>query len=298
MFKKINSYFLTCLIFLSLVMAGCDNPNSQITGAKTEENLTSSNNEIVQTINNNSSCTVTQSRNWQAWIDNVGDGELRLNISGEVDMPTPNYQVEWKPGILDRRQPPAQRISFSPIPPEGVAIQVITPTKVNYTMPTTINEYRSVMIYCGDTLLTEIPNVTLEDKTTSSSIEITRFTTDELFDAGGGGCGMSLDKKAQTNQRGFLFFNGIEDTQGDTDAFMSFDGKLTKLIRKSSQGEEFYGQKTNQVFTTEDDRILVEVDVTLGAKGEIESVNIPNGTITVIIEDKTQQFDVVGDAGC
>lgn len=35
----------------------------------------------------------------------------------------------------------------------------------------------------------------------------------------------------------------------------------------------------------------------MGAEGEIESVDIPRGTITVTAEDKTQAFSVVGDAG-
>ena len=112
---------------------------------------------------NNSFCPVIETRNWHAWIDGFGEEELRLNISGEVDLPTPGYQVEWQQGILDRRQPPTQRISLSLIPPEAMVIQVITPTKVNFTMATSILEYRSVMIYCGDQLLAEIPDVTPQE---------------------------------------------------------------------------------------------------------------------------------------
>ena len=285
MLAKINSYFLTCTTVLYLVTAGC-------TRLQTIEN-SNSNSQIAQTTDR-SFCPVMETRNWHAWIDRLGQKESRLNIRGEVDLPTPGYKVEWQPGILDRRRPPAQRISLSLVPPEGIVAQVITPTKVNFTMPTSILEYRSVMIYCGDKLLAEIPDVTPQEKA-NFPIKIGTFTTDRLFDAGGGGCGMSLwQAKTNPQQQGFLFFHGLEDAK----ALMVFDSKMTNLIRKSSQGKEFYGQKTEQVFITEDDKISVEVNVNFGAAGEIESVNIPSGTITVRAEDRIQQFSVVGDAGC
>ena len=290
MLTKINSYFLTCTTVLSFVTAGCT-INSKIE-TKTEEDL-NFNSAIAQNTNN-SFCPVLETRNWHAWIERVGEDGARLNISGEVSLPTPGYQVEWQPGILDRRKPPAQRISVSFLPPEGIVAQVITPTKINYTMSTSILEYRSVMISCGDKLLAEIPHVIPQEKA-NLPIKVGTFTTDELFAAGGGGCGMSLwPVNTNPQQEGFLFFHGL----GDSKALMLFDGKMTNLSRKASQGEEFYGQQTQQVFMTEDGKISVEVTVNLGAEGEIESVNISNGTITVTAEDKTQKFSVVGDAGC
>lgn len=108
---------------------------------------------------NSDTCVAMNSRNWLAWIDRPENKEPRLNISGEVDLPTPGYTVAWKPGILDRRQPPTQNLSVSFTPPEGIVIQVVTPTKVNFTMPSKILEYRSVRIYCGDQKLADIPEV-------------------------------------------------------------------------------------------------------------------------------------------
>lgn len=288
MLNKIHSHLLTFFTVLMLATAG-STKNQQIE-AKTETNL-NLNNEIAQ---NTVNCPVMESRNWHAWIDRTNEDEARLHISGEVDLPTPGYQIEWQPGILDRRQPPTQRFAIFFTSPEGMVIQVITPTEVSYTMPTKILEYRSVAIYCGNKLLVEIPDVTSQEKATLP-IEVGTFTTDELFDAGGGGCGMSL-WKAKTNfqQAGFLFFHGLEDSP----AFMVFDGKMTNLSKTAFKGENFYGQHTEQVFMTEDNKISVEVNVILGAEGEIESVSIPSGTITVTTEDKTQEFSVVGDAGC
>ena len=109
------------------------------------------------------SCPTRSSRNWHAWVDRVAENESRLNISGEVDLPTPGYKAEWRLGILDRRQPPAQRLSVSFTPPGGTVIQVITPTEVSFSMPSPVLEYRSVMIYCGDKLLADIARVVPTD---------------------------------------------------------------------------------------------------------------------------------------
>ena len=81
-------------------------------------------------------------------------------------------------------------------------------------------------------------------------------------------------------------------------ALMVFDNKITNLKRIESSGENFYGQKTNQTFMTENTTITVQVQVTLGAAAEIESVSIPKGTITVNTQGQTKKLAVVGDAGC
>ena len=108
---------------------------------------------------NTRTCVAMNSRNWHASIDRQANKKPRLNISGEVDLPTPGYTVTWKPGILERKQPATQNLSVSFTPPEGIVIQVITSTKVSFTMPSEILEYRSVQIYCGDQKLAEIQGV-------------------------------------------------------------------------------------------------------------------------------------------
>ncbi len=287
---KINSFLLTFVVTLFLLIAGCSNNFKTEANTEGQQNI---NNAIAETTDN-SSCPVIESRNWHAWIDRVAENEPRLNISGEVDLPTPGYQVEVKPGILDRRQPPAQRFSLSFTRPDGIVAQVITPTKVSYTMPTSILEYRSIMIYCGDRLLAEIPDVTPQE-TATLPVEVGIFTTDELFEAGGGGCGMTLwESVTDTPQAGFLFFHGLADAA----AFMVFDEKMTTLSRTVAKGKDFYGQKTEQTFVTGDQAIAIRVNVNLGTEGEIESVNIPSGTITVTTQGKTKEFSIMGDAGC
>ena len=156
--KLLNSLVIRGISCLSLgvLLASCNTqaniPEEQ--NSSQEQNTTEEVNQPEQTI----SCPM-ESRNWLASIDRTTEDEPRLNISGEVDLPTPGYQVEWQPGILDRKNPPTQRISISFIPPEGIVTQVITPTEVSFTMPSPIPKYRSVAIYCSDKLLTDISDV-------------------------------------------------------------------------------------------------------------------------------------------
>ena len=70
------------------------------------------------------------------------------------------------------------------------------------------------------------------------------------------------------------------------------------MSRTVAEGKDFYGQKTEQTFVTGDQAIAIRVNVNLGTEGEIESVNIPSGTITVTTQGKTKEFSIMGDAGC
>lgn len=116
-----------------------------------------------------------------------------------------------------------------------------------------------------------------------------------LFDAGGGGCGMSLSKTGTSPQANkTLFFHGIPENP----ALMIFDGQVRRLSRTAASGEEFYGQQTSQTFMTEDDAVVVQVNVALGAEGEIESVNLPEGLLTIETQGQKLNIPVVGDAGC
>lgn len=148
---------------------------------------------------------------------------------------------------------------------------------------------------------TEIPSINTSTdtgagkETSALPIAVDTFTVDELFEAGGGGCGMTL-WEPETNPRvdGVIFFHGL----GDAMAFMVFDSEISKLSRTAASGEEFYGQQVAQTFITEDGAITVQVNVTQGAPGEIESVSIPDGKITINTQGQTKNILVVGDAGC
>ena len=100
---KVNSSLLTFIVALLLLVARCNSNFQTKANPNGEQNM---DNAIAETTDN-SFCPVLGSRNWHAWIDRVAEHEPRLNIWGEVDFPTAGYQVAVKPGILDRRQPPA-----------------------------------------------------------------------------------------------------------------------------------------------------------------------------------------------
>ena len=153
----ILAYEIIVFVVLAVVVTGCSTQPNLPEKQNIEEQ------QAVEPTNTTTSCPIVESRNWHAWIDRVAENEPRLVISGEVDLPTPGYKVKWRSGILDRRQPPTQRLSISFTPPDDIVAQVITPTEVSFTMPSPVLEYHSVMIYCGDKLLADIPGVVPTD---------------------------------------------------------------------------------------------------------------------------------------
>ncbi|CAN1208812.1 hypothetical protein TUMEXPCC7403_01225 [Tumidithrix helvetica PCC 7403] len=134
--------------------------------------------------------------------------------------------------------------------------------------------------------------------------EIGEFTLDQLFASGGGGCGMTLWKPNLTprnsDRRNYIFFNGLnQDNNSKRPMLMMLDGQIAKFRRIKARGSDFYGQKTFQTFQSLDGKIIVEVEVTLGKLGEIESVAIDKGVIRVKkIGEPAIVIPVVGDAGC
>jgi hypothetical protein len=116
-----------------------------------------------------SDCPVIASRNWSAWIDAMpgpgpspDSGGLRLNIAGEIDLPSPGYTVEWREGPADRAQPPGLRMRLVITKPSGMVTQVVTPTPVKYSGKSFAPAYRMIIVGCGDKALatiTDIPTV-------------------------------------------------------------------------------------------------------------------------------------------
>lgn len=128
----------------------------------------------------------------------------------------------------------------------------------------------------------------------ADSVNIGRFGADELFAAGGGGCGMSLKPVDTSWQDGIIFFHGLENDS----AFMVIDDTMVELTRTAAKGEAFYGQQTEQTFANGERSLLVEVAVTLGEPGEIESINIPEGLMIINQAGAEVEIPVEGDAGC
>ncbi|WP_428027968.1 hypothetical protein [Altererythrobacter sp.] len=110
-------------------------------------------------------CPVLESRNWHAWIDRMpGPGSKpTLNITGEVDLPTPGYSVSLTAGPADRAMPPGLRFRLEAKSPDGMVPQVVTPTEVRYREVTPYPRIREIIIGCGDTVLATIPDVTITE---------------------------------------------------------------------------------------------------------------------------------------
>ena len=110
----------------------------------------------------------------------------------------------------------------------------------------------------------------------------------------GHGCGMTLWKPSSTNKNRFILFNGLTNNSME----MMVNGKIIKFKRVKASGTAFYGQKTLQTFQSQNGKITVDVAVKLGAKGEIETVAIKEGTVTVKQNGQKVKISIVGDAGC
>lgn len=106
-------------------------------------------------------CPAIASRNWTASLEKMPDGSrgVRLNISGEVDLPTPGYKVSWTEGPADRAMPPSQRFGLALTPPDGMVAQVVTPTAVKYEGRSTYPAFRSIIVICADKALTTITDI-------------------------------------------------------------------------------------------------------------------------------------------
>lgn len=136
------------------------------------------------------------------------------------------------------------------------------------------------------------------DTETQASVDIGSFTLNEIYDLGATGCGMTLWREevheAAPGERTFTLVNGIEDDS----MLMKLNGEVIRFSRTEGSGAEFYGQYEEQTFQNEARDVTVQVSVETGEPGEIESVAIPAGTITVIMGGEEVTFPVMGDAGC
>lgn len=124
------------------------------------------NSDAETTVENRTpTCSVLQHQNWHGWIDKFSNESqnYRLNVSAEVTFPTPGFSIEWKQGPMDRRFPPTLRLNLIPTYPEGPTVQILTTEKIHYTFDTPISSFSRILVFCDDTLLSEIVDVRLTD---------------------------------------------------------------------------------------------------------------------------------------
>lgn len=127
---------------------------------------------------------------------------------------------------------------------------------------------------------------------------IDRFTLDDLLAQDGGGCGMTLwHRDDGLRSARYLFFNGLAQPSADAVTLMKLNGEFIRFRRIAASGDEFYGQQTLQIFASPDNTIKLQVNVTLGEPGEIESVSV-EGTLQLQQNGGMTEIPVLGDAGC
>ena len=116
-------------------------------------------------MNETASCPVLDSRNWSAWVNAMPgpDAKLTLHVTGEIDLPTPGYEVSWEEGMADRSMTPVQRLILTATPPDGMVAQVVTAETVAYEGPALVKTYKGVIVMCGGEPLAEINDVTIAE---------------------------------------------------------------------------------------------------------------------------------------
>ncbi len=130
------------------------------------------------------------------------------------------------------------------------------------------------------------------------AIAIGDFGFEDIDKLGAAGCGMTLWHPEEAAKGGgdrrFILLNGLEADS----MLMRLNGDVVRFRRTAASGDDFYGQKTSQTFVSQDGTTTVRVNVALGKKGEIESVEIKDGTLRVEQESGAVELPVIGDAGC
>ncbi len=145
-----------CLVAFVSLLSGCSNT------ADIKEESEPSISKVVILDDN---CAVIKSEKWHAWLDKYheNEGKNRLLVSGIITLPNPSYTIEWSSGPTDRMRPPTLRLRLTVDEVSNGSIQVISKVPVKFTMPTSLNQYRKVLVFCGDELLAEIPDVQMTD---------------------------------------------------------------------------------------------------------------------------------------
>lgn len=146
------------MVFVMAFLVGCEQ-ESNVEDAEAFH----TDDEMVNPDENTDSCSVFESGEWNAWIEETPGAEdnLRLHVEGEVVVPTPGYTFSWELSLMDRAMPPGQHLILKAKPPEGIVAQVMTREKVTYEGKALYSQYRVIFVRCGENVLAEIYDVQL-----------------------------------------------------------------------------------------------------------------------------------------
>jgi hypothetical protein len=149
-----------------IALAGCA-PEADVDddAAVEEEAATMETEEPAMAAADSEACPVIEGRNWAAWVNAMPgpDSQMTLHVTGEIDLPTPGYEISWSEGMADRSMTPVQRLMLTVTPPDGMVAQVITTESVHYEGPALVKTYGGVIVMCGGSPLAEIDDVTVAE---------------------------------------------------------------------------------------------------------------------------------------
>lgn len=117
---------------------------------------------------------------------------------------------------------------------------------------------------------------------------ITPYSVDQLFAAGGGGCGSSLSPTA--DQSTLLYYRGLEGG-----GLFGIDGQVVELPLTQSSGEEYYSGYESMTFS--DDTTTATVTLRFGEDAGPETRAL-DGDITITRGGVSTSASGPGSAGC
>lgn len=101
-------------------------------------------------------CPIISSTNWSATVVINNQGESKLSISGDVELPNPGYAVTFERAIVDRQLTPKLHFTIKTERLSGFYIQAITPMSLEHSAPEATTQYRSIVIHCGEQIIATI----------------------------------------------------------------------------------------------------------------------------------------------
>lgn len=181
----------------------------------------------------------------------------------------------------------------------GLSACALKSTQLNSASPTVATPVASASVAPPSSVATTSSAVAEgASPAQEQAIAIGDFGFADIAQLGAAGCGMTLWRPEEAAKGGgdrrFIFLNGLEPDS----MLMKLNGDVVRFRRTAASGNEFYGQQTSQTFVSQDGKTTVQVNVTLGQKGEIESVAIQSGTLRAEQGSARVEVPVMGDAGC
>lgn len=115
--------------------------------------------EALSALTQTPECPVVSSQNWSASISKNDQGKSMISIKGNIELPNPGYAVTLEEQVSDRPSQAKQHFRIKAERLNGFYIQAITPMTLEHFGPVTTSQYTSIIIHCGEQIITTIEKV-------------------------------------------------------------------------------------------------------------------------------------------